>query len=141
MAEQVCILSFLIFNSWKDIRKKEISLWTAAVFGVGGITVNLYRGTLSGSNLAAVGVGIGMIAFSLASEGEIGMGDGILLMALGTALSVKELLEILGTGLFCCCIWGIILLILPNQGEKAGRKTEIPFVPFLLLGYLGGLIY
>lgn len=141
MAGQVCILLFLVFNSWKDIRKKEISLLTVAVFAIVGIAVNLYRGTFGGSNLAAVGIGAGMILFSLISRGEIGMGDGLLLMALGTVLSVKELLEMLGIGLFCCCIWGILLLFWSKTGKKVGRKTEIPFVPFLLLGYVGGLIY
>ena len=140
MAEQICILLFLVLNSWKDIEKKEISIWTVVVFSFGGIAASLYRGTLCTGNLASVGIGAGIIVFSLISRGKIGMGDGLLLMALGTVLPVKELFEIFGIGLFSCCIWGIILLVLPRRGKKTSRKTEIPFVPFLLLGYIGGLI-
>ena len=40
-------------------------------------------------------------------------------------------------GLFCCCFWGIVVLFLSGKG----KKTEMPFVPFLMLGYIGGLIY
>ena len=41
------------------------------------------------------------------------------------------------SGLFCCCFWGIVVLFLSGKGTK----TEMPFVPFLMLGYIGGLIY
>ena len=56
---------------------------------------------------------------------------------LGTVLSFEELLSAFLLGLFCCCFWGIVVLFLSGKG----KKTEMPFVPFLMLGYIGGLIY
>lgn len=82
-------------------------------------------------------IGTALIALSVVSKGAVGMGDGLVLAALGTVLTFGELLGVFMMGLLCCSVWGIILLILP----RTGRKTEIPFVPFLLLGYIGGLIY
>lgn len=68
--------------------------------------------------------------------GEIGMGDGVLLAALGTVLDVEEFLTMLLLGLLGSSIWALVLLAV----FRKGRKTEIPFVPFLLLGYLGGIL-
>ncbi len=64
-------------------------------------------------------------------------GDGLLFLSLGTVLSFEELLSAFLLGLFCCCFWGIVVLFLSGKG----KKTEMPFVPFLMLGYIGGLIY
>ena len=70
-------------------------------------------------------------------EGVCWMGDGLLFLSLGTVLSFEELLSAFLLGLFCCCFWGIVVLFLSGKG----KKTEMPFVPFLMLGYIGGLIY
>lgn len=137
MAGNMGIMLLLVFNSWKDIRKKEVSLWTILMFAVIGVIRSACVEGINVRRLAAIGIGGMVVVLSVLSKGEVGMGDGLLLMAMGTVLSAKQLLGTLLIGLFCCCIWGLILLFLP----KTGRKTEIPFVPFLLLGYVGGLIY
>ena len=137
MAGKMGIISLLAFNSWKDIRKKEVSLWTILMFAVIGVIRSACVEGINVRRLAAIGIGGMVVVLSVLSKGEVGMGDGFLLMAMGTVLSAEQILGTLLIGLFCCCIWGIILLFLP----KTGRKTEIPFVPFLLLGYVGGLIY
>lgn len=102
-----------------------------------GIINALWHGTIFWEWIGAVGFGTALIALSVVSKGAVGMGDGLVLAALGTVLTFGELLGVFMMGLLCCSVWGIILLILP----RTGRKTEIPFVPFLLLGYIGGLIY
>ena len=53
----------------------------------------------------------------------------------GSVLGAGELAGILGGALLLCGIYsGIEYLIL-----KKSRSEEIPFVPFLLIGYLGGI--
>ena len=135
--EQIFVLAFLGINSWKDIRKREVSLLATGIFAVIGIINALWHGTIFWEWIGAVGFGTALIALSVVSKGAVGMGDGLVLAALGTVLTFGELLGVFMMGLLCCSVWGIILLILP----RTGRKTEIPFVPFLLLGYIGGLIY
>lgn len=135
--EQIFVLAFLGINSWKDIRKREVSLLATGIFAVIGIINALWHGTICWEWIGAVGLGTALIALSVVSKGAVGMGDGLVLAALGTVLTFGELLGVFMMGLLCCSVWGIILLILPSTG----KKTEIPFVPFLLLGYIGGLIY
>mgnify|MGYP006969026224 CR=1 FL=1 len=143
--EQIFVLAFLGINSWKDIRKREVSLLATGIFAVIGIINALWHGTICWEWIGAVGLGTALIALSVVSKGAVGMGDGLVpmiggifeLLARGTVLTFGELLGVFMMGLLCCSVWGIILLILP----RTGRKTEIPFVPFLLLGYIGGLIY
>lgn len=134
--EWVFVLAFLGINSWKDIRRKEVSLLTIGMFAVVGIIKSLWCGDICWEWLGAVGLGAALIALSIISRGAVGMGDGLILAALGTMLTFEKLLGTFMLGLLCCSVWGIILLMLPGT-----RRTELPFVPFLLLGYIGGLIY
>lgn len=49
--EQIFVLAFLGINSWKDIRKREVSLLATGIFAVIGIINALWHGTISGSGL------------------------------------------------------------------------------------------
>ena len=127
--ERICILAFLGINSWKDIRTREVSLLSIVVFGIVGMIRACFLGTVSVDLVWNVCMGAAVIMLSIISKGAVGMGDGLLFLSLGTVLSF--------VGLFCCCFWGIVVLFLSGKG----KKTEMPFVPFLMLGYIGGLIY
>ena len=135
--EQFCILAFLGINSLKDLRTREVSMLTIGIFAFGGVIRACLMGNICMEWAAAICLGAAMIALSVMTKGAVGMGDGFIMMALGTVLSFRELLEAFLLGLVCCSVGGIILLFLPGTR----KKTEIPFVPFLLLGYIGGLIY
>lgn len=73
---------------------------------------------------------------SVLTRGEIGFGDGLLILAMGSVLKSGELLGVLCAALLLCGIYsGLQLLVF-----KKKRDTEIPFAPFLLVGYLGGIL-
>ena len=135
--EQICILAFLGINSWKDIRTREVSLLTIGIFGIVGMVRTCFWGTVSLDLVWTACMGAAVIGLSIISDGAVGMGDGFLLLALGTVLTFEELLTAFLLGLFCCSLWGILVLLMPGSG----KKKELPFVPFLMLGYVGGLIY
>ena len=107
------------------------------VFGIVGMVRACFLGTVSVDLVWNVCMGAAVIGLSIISKGAVGMGDGLLFLSLGTVLSFEELLSAFLLGLFCCCFWGIVVLFLSGKG----KKTEMPFVPFLMLGYIGGLIY
>ena len=59
-----------------------------------------------------------------------------LVMALGTVLYPEEFFSTLFIGMICSAVWsGIMMMGFCRKGS-----TEIPFVPFLLAGYLGGFL-
>ena len=76
-----------------------------------------------------------IILIALISGGMVGFGDGLLILTMGSVLGAGELAGILCGALLLCGIYsGIEYLML-----KKSRSEEIPFVPFLLIGYLGGI--
>ena len=75
------------------------------------------------------------VLIALISGGMVGFGDGLLILTMGSVLGAGELAGILCGALLLCGIYsGIEYLML-----KKSRSEEIPFVPFLLIGYLGGI--
>lgn len=132
----VCIVLFLGLNAWRDARRREISLISAAIFGAAGLLFCVCRGGSIWQRMVSLVIAGCFLGLSVLTRGEIGMGDGVLLAALGTVLDVEEFLTMLLLGLLGSSIWALVLLAV----FRKGRKTEIPFVPFLLLGYLGGIL-
>ena len=133
--KEICVLSFLAWNTWTDIRRKQISLSVTAFFGAAGLVMAVYRGQISWEVLISFAIGGIFLALGILTGGAVGMGDGWILLALGTVLTLKEYLTVLLTGMFCCAGWAVFLLMF----RRSGKETEIPFVPFLFLGYLGGV--
>ena len=68
---------------------------------------------------------------SLWKPGQIGSGDGIVLMGIGWIQGIQQVCMIFQTAILLAAGAGICMLALGK-----GRKKEIPFVPFLLAGYL-----
>ena len=126
MLKTAGVILFLGWNSWKDIRKKEISLIITGIFAFLGIMTAFYN-----RNVTA-----GFVGISAVSGNQIGAGDGLLLIALGTVLEMEEYLRTICLALIGCGLWAVILLGILRKK----KTTELPFVPFVLLGYVGGLL-
>lgn len=123
----------LFVTAIQDLRSKHISNWIilagAALICIGiPFTHSL---TLMERGLGTL-VGAGVILISKATGGKIGMGDGLLLCITGMGLGLWGNLELFVLSLFAAAIVSILLLI----ARLANRKTSIPFVPFLFLGYI-----
>ena len=63
-------------------------------------------------------------------------GDCWILLALGALLDTETYIRMLCIGFFLAAFWSGILLVI----RRKSRKTEIPLVPFLLAGYIGGIL-
>ena len=132
---EFCVLVFLGLNSWMDIKKREISLVLAAMLAAAGMIWTVSRGTVSIERLLPIMAGISFLGISVITRGAMGMGDGWILLALGTVLMPEEFFSMLFAAMLISAAWaGILLWLFRKKGN-----TEIPFVPFLMLGYLGKL--
>lgn len=130
------ILIFLGINSWIDIRKREISLLLTGTFAAFAVFCLLCRGDFSVKMFWAVGMGLLFVGMSIATAGAVGMGDGLVMIALAVAMDTKEFFIMLLCALAVSAVWAGILLV-PLQKN---RHTQLPFIPFLLLGYAGSLL-
>lgn len=106
------------------------------IFAAAALLWNICAGVLSWERFISVGIGGFFLAVSLLTKGALGLGDGWLLMALGIGLDIGEFLTVLFVGMLGCALWAVVLMIV----FRRGRNAEIPFVPFLLLGYVGGVL-
>lgn len=130
------MLAFLGINAWTDLKKRQVSLVLVGIFAAASLLWNLRNGEISWEYLIPVGIGGFLLAVSFLTKGALGMGDGWLMAALGLGLNTGEFLAALFVGMLCCALWAVVLMTV----FRRGKHTEIPFVPFLLLGYVGGVL-
>lgn len=122
---------FIIWNSISDIRKKQISLISCLAAVAGILPVLFVEPGFQNQFFARSLPGLVLLAVSFVTHGAVGAGDGLVILLTGWFLGASVTVEILFWGLFSSALFGIGMMLF----RKAGRKTELSFVPFLLLGY------
>ena len=134
--ERYGTLLFLLFSSFLDIRKREISIPVTLLFGLAGVVYSVRTGRTMTDYLIPLGIGILILGGSVLTRGQVGMGDGWMLLALGCMLRMECYIQMACIGMLLAVAYsGVLMLVF-----RKNRKTEIPLVPFLLLGYVGGMI-
>lgn len=133
---EIVTVLFLVLNSLRDWKKKEISLFLTGVYGAVGVLFSMCSGREIKDWMVPIGISLIFLAVSILTGGEIGMGDGMAFLALAAMLTTGVFVKTVCIGLFLAAGYAGILLVLC----KKGRKTEIPLLPFLLAGYLGGIL-
>lgn len=136
MIKEVCTVIFLGVSGWMDWKTRMISLALTGLYGGSGLAISFMTGRRWEDYILPAGLGLLFLLLSLGSKGAVGMGDGWVLLALGCMLETEEYIRLTGFGILLAAVFSGILLI----GYKKNRKTEIPFVPFLFLAYLGGVL-
>lgn len=135
MAGYIIVFIYLCIMSVYDIKKREIHLPFTAVAALMLLSRQIYlvcRGeVLLQSAFLGVVIGIVLVAISLLTRGEIGVGDGILFMICGLLFGLYENLVLLFLSLvFTAMVSGALILT-----RRAGRKDTLPFAPFVFAGF------
>ncbi len=133
-AEGVCYLVgavMLAFLGVIDIKHKKIPMALPVLLGCAAVCI---RGT-SGLLTAAAGMvpGMMMLLGSRISRGQMGTGDGLLLICIGAMLGGVQSLEVFILSLFFVFIFSCAGLLF----KKLSGKSELPFVPFYFAAYIG----
>ena len=77
-------------------------------------------------------IGICAVGLSMISREQIGRGDGLVIAALGIALGFRECLAtVCLASVIMALVSGVVLLL-----KKGNRKTRLPFIPALFMGYV-----
>lgn len=130
------LMAFLVLNAWNDIRTRSIWLRSAWGFGILGLLYGFGTGEMIFSELwPALLPGLAFLAVGKLSRQSVGYGDGIVIMVMGLYVGIRTLAYSLMLSLVCAAMWAIILVIF----FKKKKQEQFPFLPFILLGYLGGL--
>ncbi len=123
----------LLFCGVQDLLYKRIYLWMIGVAAAAVIACLPFCERLSiAERMGGCALGLGVILLSKATGGKIGLGDGILLCVTGLGLGFWTNTELFGIALSLAAAVSVVLLLL----RRADRKKSIPFVPFLLTGYV-----
>lgn len=130
------VFLLLLINGILDWRKGEVSLVSLLCFGAAGIGLNVWLGYQSLLEAAGgAGLGILLLLTAFLTGEAIGFGDGFLLCVTGIYLGFWENLNLLFLGaVLSALILGAGVLV-----KKVKLKDRLPFVPFLLLGFIGRL--
>lgn len=135
--KRIAILAILAVNTWTDIRKKQINVPAVIFLAVTGMVSVFVQENGKGHMSVMVFLpGILVLFISVVTKGAVGMGDAFLLLALGTVLSPEELMEMVCIAMLLCSLAALALMVI----FRKKRNMAIPFIPFLLAGYIGGLI-
>lgn len=129
----MCIL--LLVATVEDIKEKKVHIvlliFLLVVGGIGGISAFFEQSQNLWQLLGGLIIGVCMIGFSLLSQGNIGMADGIIIMALGIFSGARDCLVIVSIASLAMAFISIVILCL----RRGNRYTRMPFVPALLMGF------
>ena len=126
----VCLYGITTFD---DIRTREIRVIELVVFAIIGIILNLVNHTNSLiSVMGGVAVGVCILIISILSHEKVGRGDACIIMVTGIYLGFLNTLLLMWVSFVLAAIGGMLVL---SKSDKTMEK-ELPFVPFLLAGYL-----
>ncbi|MFV0342077.1 MAG: prepilin peptidase [Anaerocolumna sp.] len=129
---------WLLLCSIQDLKRKEIHIVLILAGVVIGIILSLFYVdiTIQGRVLGFL-LGVLLLGLFLLTKGQIGIADGIIMGIIGTTLGFYNGSSILLTALFVSAVLSLILIVF----RKVKRKTTIPFIPFLFIGYVGVLLF
>ncbi len=125
-------------NSFLDIKFRRISVIVCLVCGSIGVLIKVFDGDFNFLEMMfGTAPGLFLILVSIFSKGKVGMGDGILLLSLGTLIKAESIIEILIVALILTSMFSVVLIVI----KRANLKSSLPFVPFLLLSCIGHLFW
>ena len=133
MVKKVTLLGILGLAAWQDVRNRKVSvrlLGGAAIAGL--LCFGCFRQITAADMLLGSAIGAVLLLLGFVTGEKIGYGDGVLVLVCGIFLGFAENLQLLCAALVLVEAVGLFLIIV----KRKGRRHRIPFIPFLLAGYL-----
>ncbi len=130
---KILIFIALLVASVQDIKSKKISLFLITLCGILAIIAGL-GGVLAGESFVVTVItmipGILLVLLSISTQEGIGIGDGLMVMALGPVFGMEKTLLGLMVSMLLTSIVSIGIL----ASQRGTKKTCMPFIPFLTIG-------
>ncbi len=130
----------LAFACAQDLRSRRVHAGMMTVLGIAAACISL-TGSPTFHTLAHIAAGalpgLGLWLLSAVTNEAVGRGDALAVCLAGMSSGPEQILMILLAALFLTAFAGCILL----AAGKAGKKSRLPFIPFLAAGYLLYIIF
>lgn len=126
----IMIAAFFVYEGIKDIISRKISILLGMPLFVIGIAINIACNTEVGLWMPGMVFSLLLCGFSYVSGGQVGLGDGLILLFLSPLLG-NRVISIFLLSMFLCALIGIMLSI----AKKINRKSRLPLVPFMTIAY------
>ncbi len=129
---ELCAVPALLWLAIQD--KRNLGITSRGLLGISVILlISGQFGTVSrASGLGGVMMGVVLMLLSYFSKEAIGIADSVVVTVCGAAFGLWETVALVFFAMLYAGGCSAVLLVT----KKAGKKTRIPFIPFLLLGYL-----
>ncbi|MBQ8637660.1 MAG: hypothetical protein IJ468_00660 [Lachnospiraceae bacterium] len=132
MMDKFFMLCLLIPMAVEDIREQKLNFWWMIFWGMAGVIWHLIWKQADWMEIAAAFLpGIVLLTAGLLGKG-VGVGDGILFLAIGGIGMAEISFRLLMKSLFLCAGTGLII----RSVKRADWNLRLPFAPFAALGYL-----
>ncbi|MBE6016337.1 MAG: hypothetical protein E7233_01835 [Lachnospiraceae bacterium] len=117
----------------EDLRTGKVRIILTAFLFASGLGLKLLEGHIKIWDLLLGScIGLGLVLLSLLSRQAIGIGDGLMFMASGASLGLTDNLWLLLISLALSSAASIVLMVI----FKYKGRNRIPFIPFMLTGYI-----
>lgn len=131
---KILLVIILGLESVRDIKRKEVWIILPGIMMVAGFLYQWYVNEISGKEalyMALVVLTAGVI--SKLTKEALGMGDVWVMGSIMAVCGFWEGIESILLAFFLSAVYGGVLFI------NKSKNTQIPFVPFLFTGVLGGV--
>ncbi len=134
---QIVFAVFLVVLAVADVKKKRLPLLLLLSGGFFIIAQSFCDRDISVISLAAGGMtGVLFLFVSMITKEAFGYGDSILILIMGTFLGFWDILYLLMGAFLMAAVFSAVMLI----KTRFDRKASFPFVPFLTIAYIGGML-
>lgn len=128
--EWIIFLGFIIPQALIDYKRKVVYILPNIILAVSFQILMVSEGIYE--RFIAIIPGLIVVFLSLLFKESIGLGDGIIFLAVGCLIGFNQTVRIMMISFLVSGLFSIVYLLI----KKGTRKDKLPFVPFILVGIL-----
>lgn len=130
------LIVFLTVCTVFDIKTRTLPVWFMILGNVAAVVFRILNWRQENVLwLGGIVIGIVFLLLSKWTKEGLGYGDSWMILILGISLGFRDMLILLSIALICS---GLLAVILLARGGWS-KKISFPFIPFLMVGYVGVL--
>ena len=132
VVRELCAIPTLFWLAVQDKKHLGVAPCELLVTSVLLLVAGQFGNVSRQSALGGVMIGVVLMMFARFSKEAIGMADAVIILVCGAAFGLMETVAFTFLATLYAGGCSAVLLL----AKKAGKKSRIPFLPFLLFGYI-----